>query len=106
MTWSTVLSDEAAWPESPPVCSPAPSCKITDRNDTRRTEIRRAAARLIAEKGVLKATMRGIGRTIRLRGASLYYYFDTRESLHAEIMLEHLHRLARDVGTSFDATET
>jgi AcrR family transcriptional regulator len=80
--------------------------KAGDANEPRRAEIRRTAARLIAEKGVLKATMQGIGRAVRLRGASLYYYFDARESLYAEIMLEHLQGLAQQVCASFDASET
>ena len=104
MVWTSFGSDDAACPKFPPVRSPLR--KAGDANEPRRAEIRRTAARLIAEKGVLKATMQGIGRAVRLRGASLYYYFDARESLYAEIMLEHLQGLAHKVCASFDASET
>ena len=107
MAWTSVQSDETAGARVRPACTAAPSCGTNDRKRPacRNPPYRGADDR---RRGVLKATMQGIGRAVHLRGASLYYYyyFDTRESLYAEIMLEHLHGLARAVCASFDATET
>lgn len=55
-----------------------------------RRQLRRATARLIAERGVLKATPRAIIRAARLPGLVLSDCYPTRQALLADIMLHHL----------------
>ncbi|HET6196283.1 MAG TPA: TetR/AcrR family transcriptional regulator [Acetobacteraceae bacterium] len=99
------LANRVAAPE-PSSGEPAASATPVEESRARRQDIRRAAAQMIAERGVLKATMQGVGRAVKLRGSSLYHYYATREALFAEIMLEHLHALGLKVCAAFDATET
>ncbi len=49
--------------------------------EMKRRQIRQTAARMIAEKGVLRATMQGFMRAVNLRGMSMYYYYSAREEL-------------------------
>ncbi len=55
-----------------------------------RRQIRRAAARLIGERGVLRATPRAILRAAGLPGIALSDCYPTREALLADIMSHHL----------------
>ncbi len=71
----------------------------------KRRSIRQTAARMIAEKGVLRATMQGFTRAMHLNGMSLYYYYSSREELLADIMVEHLDTLMRRVCDAYDLTE-
>jgi AcrR family transcriptional regulator len=74
-----------------------------------RRQLRRAAARLIRERGVIKATPRAIVRAARLSGVVLSDCYPTREALMADIMLHHLDGLtcwvlaARDAAAQDDA---
>ena len=52
----------------------------------RREEILAVAARLFADDGFDKATMRRIGKEAGIQPASLYYHFETKEDLLDEIV--------------------
>jgi AcrR family transcriptional regulator len=56
----------------------------------RREAIVAAAAELFARKGVASTTVRDIGRAVGMLSGSLYYYFDSKEAIVAEILFEYL----------------
>jgi AcrR family transcriptional regulator len=60
------------------------------RRDERCEEILSAAAELFAEKGVASTTVREIGKAVGMLSGSLYYYFDSKESMAAEILMGYL----------------
>jgi AcrR family transcriptional regulator len=68
-----------------------------------RRQLRRATARLIAERGILKATPRAIIRAARLPGLVLSDCYPTRRALMADIMLHHLEGLTCWVLAARDA---
>ncbi|MDR3537759.1 MAG: TetR family transcriptional regulator [Acetobacteraceae bacterium] len=68
-----------------------------------RRQIRRAAARLIGERGVLRATPRAIVRAAGLPGITLSECYPTREALLADIMSRHLDGLTCWVIAARDA---
>ncbi len=65
---------------------------ITDRRkrerERRRAEILAAAAAIFAERGVDGASMDAIAERAELGKATLYYYFDTKEQLHAAVIAD------------------
>jgi AcrR family transcriptional regulator len=73
--------------------------------EMKRRQIRQTAARMIAEQGVLRATMQGFMRAVNLRGMSMYYYYSAREELLADIMVQHIHDLTLQVCAAYDRTE-
>jgi AcrR family transcriptional regulator len=56
--------------------------------DARRTEISRAAATLIKEKGFNGSSMETLARKLRIRKATLYYYFSSKQELLYETLIE------------------
>jgi AcrR family transcriptional regulator len=68
-----------------------------------RRQLRRATARLIAERGVLKASPRAIIRAARLPGLVLTDCYPNRQALLADIMLHHLDGLTCWVLAARDA---
>ena len=56
--------------------------------DTRRSEISRAAATLIKEKGFNGSSMESLARKLRIRKATLYYYFSSKQELLFETLIE------------------
>ena len=56
----------------------------------RRDEILDSAALLFATKGVANTTVRDIGKAVGMLSGSLYYYFDSKESMVAEILTNYL----------------
>lgn len=81
------------------VCAPKPV------PDPKRRHIRQAAARMIAESGILRTTMQGIARATQLNGHSLYPTYDSQEDLLADIMVAHLDTLMRRVCDAYDRTQ-
>ena len=56
--------------------------------DTRRSEISRAAATLIKEKGFNGSSMESLAKKLRIRKATLYYYFSSKQELLFETLIE------------------
>jgi AcrR family transcriptional regulator len=72
--------------------------------ELRRQSIRQTAARMIADKGILRVTMRDFTRAMHLTGESLCHYYSKREELLADIMASHLDTLMRRVCDAYDRT--
>jgi AcrR family transcriptional regulator len=62
----------------------------------RRGQILDVAARLFAEQGVARTTVREIGDAAGVFSGSLYHYFESKEAIAAEIVSEYLTNLLRD----------
>lgn len=56
--------------------------------DVRRSEISRAAATLIKERGFNGSSMETLARKLRIRKATLYYYFSSKQELLYETLME------------------
>ncbi len=56
--------------------------------ERRRQEILAAAAEVFAERGLAGASMGAIAGRAELGKATLYYYFETKEELHAAVLAE------------------
>jgi AcrR family transcriptional regulator len=54
----------------------------------RRSEISRAAASLIKEKGFNGSSMESLAKRLRIRKATLYYYFSSKQELLFETLIE------------------
>jgi AcrR family transcriptional regulator len=74
-------------------------------NATRRDHIVQLAAQLFAERGVANTTVRDIGNAAGILSGSLYYHFDSKESIVKEIVLGYLRRLIESYETVLDAHE-
>jgi AcrR family transcriptional regulator len=59
-----------------------------DSWDARRSEISRAAARLIKERGFNGSSMESLAKRLRIRKATLYYYFSSKQELLFETLIE------------------
>ncbi|MFI5953914.1 TetR/AcrR family transcriptional regulator [Cryptosporangium sp. NPDC051539] len=59
----------------------------------RRTEILAAAARLFRRRGFAQVGIDDIGAEVGLSGPALYRYFDSKQTLLAEIIIGHLDRI-------------
>lgn len=59
-----------------------------DTWDARRSEISRAAASLIKEKGFNGSSMESLAKRLRIRKATLYYYFSSKQELLFETLIE------------------
>src|SRR4051812_20741768 len=55
------------------------------RREARHEEIISAAAAMFAEKGFRDTTVQEIARELRMTGAAIYYYFDSKDQLLYEI---------------------
>src|ERR1041385_3940705 len=56
--------------------------------DVRRSEISRAAATLIKQKGFNGSSMETLAKKLRIRKATLYYYFSSKQELLYETLME------------------
>src|ERR1051326_3005278 len=56
--------------------------------DARRIEISRAAATLIKQKGFNGSSMETLAKKLRIRKATLYYYFSSKQELLYETLME------------------
>ncbi len=56
--------------------------------DARRSEISRAAATLIKQRGFNGSSMETLARKLRIRKATLYYYFSSKQELLYETLVE------------------
>jgi AcrR family transcriptional regulator len=65
----------------------------------RRGQILGVAARLFAEQGVARTTVREIGDATGVFSGSLYHYFESKEAIAAEIISEYLTDLLSDYDT-------
>jgi AcrR family transcriptional regulator len=61
----------------------------------RRKLILEKAAPLLAEKGIAGCTVRDIARGVGILSGSLYYYFDSKDALVEEIVMDYLTTLQR-----------
>ena len=104
---SLSLTESQTTPASPASLrdKPAGTAVAQDHPEWLRTrrQIRRAAARLIGERGVLRATPRAILRAAGLPGIALSQCYPTREVLLADIMSHHLDGLTCWVIAARDA---
>ncbi len=64
-----------------------------DRPSDRRAEILAAAASLIRQRGFAQVGIDDIGAAIGLSGPALYRYFDSKQTLLAQIVVDHLDRI-------------
>jgi AcrR family transcriptional regulator len=70
-----------------------------ERQDkTRKQEIVDAARRLFAERGYEGASMSELAERVRMRKASLFYHFATKDALYAEVVDGIIMRCARAAG--------
>lgn len=72
--------------------------------DPRRRQLRRTIARMIAEKGILRAAAQGFARAADGNGNNLHPACNSHEDLLAEIMVAHLDTLMRRVCEAYDRT--
>lgn len=64
----------------------------------RKELILRSAAKVFAEKGFSSATVRDIADEADMLSGSLYYYFDSKEAMVEEVLVEYLDRMVRAYG--------
>jgi len=72
--------------------------------ELRRQSIRRTAARMIAEKGILRATMDRFTNAAHASGQGQCHQYSNREELLTDIMVAHLDTLMRRVCDAYDQT--
>ncbi|MFT4201548.1 TetR/AcrR family transcriptional regulator [Gordonia sp. (in: high G+C Gram-positive bacteria)] len=72
--------------------------QATPKSKSTRARIIAAAGRVLAEQGYENTTLTAIADEAGLRGASLYYYFDSRDQLVEEALgwgISHIHERVR-----------
>jgi AcrR family transcriptional regulator len=78
------------------------------RRDRRRAqtvqEIKDAALQQLAEAGTGGLSLRGVARAVGMTVQSIYHYFDSRDALLAELVVDAHHALADAVQAAADAT--
>jgi AcrR family transcriptional regulator len=72
--------------------------------ELRRQSIRRTAARMIAEKGILRVTMDRFTNAVHASGQGQCHHYNSREELLTDIMVAHLDTLMRSVCDAYDRT--
>jgi len=72
---------------------------------SRRDHIVELAAQLFAEKGVATTTVRDIGNAAGILSGSLYYHFDSKESIVKEIVRRYLHGLIESYEIALSSTD-
>jgi TetR/AcrR family transcriptional regulator, cholesterol catabolism regulator len=70
----------------------------------RRRRIRRTAAALFVEGGVLAVNMSQVARQSRTNPTTISHYYGAREELLADIVHEHAYALSLAIATAYDAT--
>jgi len=63
---------------------------MTDPAAARRDEILASAAELFARKGIKATTVREIGDAVGVQSGSLYYHFDSKDTMAREILMDFL----------------
>jgi AcrR family transcriptional regulator len=75
----------------------------------RRDEILAGAAELFARKGIKATTVREIGDAVGVQSGSLYYHFDSKDSMAREILMDFLsaiqERYAKALAQTRDAAD-
>ncbi|HEX3965510.1 MAG TPA: TetR/AcrR family transcriptional regulator [Trebonia sp.] len=75
----------------------------------RREEILASAADLFARKGIKATTVREIGDAVGVQSGSLYYYFDSKDTMAREILVDFLtaiqERYAKALAETRDAAD-
>lgn len=67
---------------------------VASRADTSRQQILAVAARLLRERGYAETSLRDIAAAVGMKAGSLYYHFESKELLAAEVLrigVEHVH---------------
>jgi AcrR family transcriptional regulator len=67
-------------------------------------EIKDAALQQLAEAGTGGLSLRGVARAVGMTVQSIYHYFDSRDALLAELVVDAHHSLAGAVQSAADAT--
>ena len=70
-------------------------------SDSKRDLIIAAARRVFESEGLEGASLRGIAKEAGYTPAALYFHFDSKEALYAEILTESLEALAKKVNAAF-----
>src|SRR5262249_3337983 len=84
--------------------SPLPASRQSP-DSTTRDRVLRAATRLFAGRGYGMTSMRDIARAARIRVASLYHHFKSKDALYLEVLDREQNRL-RDIMNTVLAEET
>ncbi|WP_170285651.1 TetR/AcrR family transcriptional regulator [Microbacterium rhizomatis] len=71
----------------------------------RKEVIIRAAAKVFAENGFSAATVRDVADEADMLSGSLYYYFDSKESIVEQVLVEYLDMQIRAYERAVEATE-
>jgi len=69
------------------------------RAEGTRSEILRAAARLFRDRGYQATTLRDIAAIVNMKAGSIYYHFDSKDEILAEVLdlgIERIHHGVRD----------
>lgn len=74
----------------------------TSASSGRRGEILRVAEAVFAQKGFVNATVRDIGDASGILSGSLYYHFDSKETMLEDILRELLQQLHEALGAVLD----
>ncbi|MBO0678108.1 TetR family transcriptional regulator [Mycolicibacterium sp. S2-37] len=67
--------------------SPAPSTRRGQAKSDRRSQLIRAAERLVAEKGYLAVRLEDIGAAVGISGPAIYRHFPNKEALLVELLV-------------------
>ena len=73
--------------------------------EQRRDEMRETAAKVFAEQGFDRTTIRGIAEAGGISAASIYYYFDSKEELLYQVLNEHMRHATVVVFTAMPLLE-
>jgi AcrR family transcriptional regulator len=76
------------------------------RQEQVRDEILDAARKVVLDKGLSGLTLAAVARELQLSKAALYYYFDSKELLVAELIYLALEGHAAAVGAAIEATDS
>jgi len=66
----------------------------------------RSAAKVFAEKGFSNATVRDIADEADMLSGSLYYYFDSKEAMVEEVLVEYLDSMLRNYNLAVEEAES
>jgi AcrR family transcriptional regulator len=72
------------------------------RGESTRERVLQSAARVLSERGYAAATLNEIARGADTKAGSLYYYFDSRESLIREVMTRGINETLAHVQAALD----
>ncbi len=71
--------------------------------DAKRERIKQAAAECLARFGYEKTTMDDIARRVGLNKTSLYYYFESKEAIFTEVVVQEAQRFIRALQTKIES---